>query len=65
MYSNKLTGLQMMTPKEKKVQNDNIILSKFVCLEADEMEHELQHIKIMYGIADKGVDRLTDIVISQ
>lgn len=44
---------------------DNVILSKFVCRETDEMEQNLQRTRIMFGIADKGVDRLTDIVISQ
>ena len=48
-----------------KDEIDNIILSKFVCRESDEMEHALHRMQVMYGIADKGVDRLTDMVISQ
>ena len=50
---------------DSKDPNDNMILSKFVCRETDEMEQALLQSKIMAGIAANGVDRLTDVVISQ
>ena len=63
----KYSQLQSISPKAAATKDeiDNIILSKFVCRESDEMEHALHRMQVMYGIANKGVDRLTDVVISQ
>lgn len=47
------------------IAKDTTILSKLVCKEIDEAEEALCRKSIQFGIADKCVDRLWDVVLSQ